>query len=117
MHAIAQEFMSEPNPFGWMSDEMARAIGVAAARSRTLASRPESWLQHALATEGDGWVGGEKAPLATGNYERLFVDGVMIQLWDGESWRSEGATKPHWRQVGDYPSWRGLQVGAGQTTT
>ena len=108
MQAFAQKVVVEPNPFGWMSDEMACAIGAAAARTRTLASTPQSWLQHALATAGDGWSGGEMTPQAKGSYERLFVDGVYVQRWDGELWWSEGATMPHWRQVGDYPSWRCL---------
>lgn len=110
MKAFAKEFKTELNPFGWMSAEQARAIGESHARTRKLASTPESWLQHALATAGDGWVSGEQRPKTTGGYERLFVDGVLVQRWDGESWWSEGSTVPHWRQVGDYPAWRVIQA-------
>ena len=38
-----------------------------------------------------------------------------MQYWDGEFWLTREG-KPHWRQVGDYPAWRGFarELHAGQ---
>lgn len=70
---------------------------------------PEKWLEGA---KGDGWVSGNIAPTANGDYERFFLDGAYIhQFFDGV-WHSKSygnsANKPHWRQVGDYPCWRSV---------
>lgn len=59
------------------------------------------------------WLDGTTAPVRPGFYERHFTDSEIIgdltmQYWDGECWRSRPESKPHWRQVGDYPAWRGL---------
>ena len=64
------------------------------------------------------WFPGDTAPMYKGMYERHFSDGVDKQYWNGKSWYAvtirtkEGAeyiaTVPHWRQVGDYPMWRGV---------
>ncbi|MDD2741284.1 MAG: hypothetical protein PHV02_03365 [Rhodocyclaceae bacterium] len=80
---------------------------------------PSSWIaianerapQSASVTE---WFSGETAPGVTGYYERHFTDGNVIQWWDGKEWRSHNphelkGSAPHWRQVGDYPYWRGLK--------
>jgi hypothetical protein len=58
------------------------------------------------------WFGGEVHPVRTGWYERQFTDGVYRQWWDGEYWRNRPSGTAHWRQVGDYPCWRGLAVKA-----
>lgn len=53
-------------------------------------------------------------PERTGSYERHFtasseLGDATMQWWDGALWRVGGADGlPHWRQVGDYPAWRGL---------
>ena len=54
------------------------------------------------------WFCGEVAPVHIGFYQRYFVDGVFMQFWDGATWRGRKNGVPHWRQVGDYPAWRGL---------
>ena len=61
------------------------------------------------------WISGEEAPVRVGWYERHFTDSMMaggekwsMQYWDGEYWRAKPECIPHWRQVGDYPCWRGL---------
>jgi len=58
------------------------------------------------------WLPGHIAPAYVGIYERHFTDGNDIQHWDGDKWRvchANGVRGPaHWRQVGDYPAWRGL---------
>lgn len=60
------------------------------------------------------WYDGTTHPARPGYYERHFTDSLTIsgtasiQYWDGEFWSAEQGWKPHWRQVGDYPAWRGL---------
>ena len=66
------------------------------------------------------WHPGTVAPAHVGWYERHFTDSticepsVSMHYWDGLRWLTEQG-KPHWRQVGDYPAWRGstrnLRVG------
>lgn len=59
------------------------------------------------------WFDGTTAPTLPGWYERHFTDSPRIghatmQWWDGEFWRAHPEWAMHWRQVGDYPAWRGL---------
>jgi hypothetical protein len=59
------------------------------------------------------WFDGTTAPTRPGWYERHFTDSMVIgdatmQYWDGEFWRNRPHGTAHWRQVGDYPAWRGL---------
>jgi hypothetical protein len=59
------------------------------------------------------WFDGMTKPVRVGWYERHFTDSMSIgilsmQYWDGECWRVRPDGQPHWRQVGDYPAWRGL---------
>lgn len=59
------------------------------------------------------WIDGTQAPVRVGYYERHFTDSptiglVSMQYWDGEFWRTSTYGTAHWRQVGDYPCWRGL---------
>jgi hypothetical protein len=59
------------------------------------------------------WYDGTTHPARPGIYERHFTDSMSIgmasmQYWDGRQWLIRGTDKPHWRQVGDYPAWRGL---------
>lgn len=59
------------------------------------------------------WIDGTQAPVRVGYYERHFTDSPTIgfasmQYWDGSQWLIHGTQKPHWRQVGDYPAWRGI---------
>lgn len=58
------------------------------------------------------WFDGTTKPVRIGYYERHFTDSPVIgaasmQYWDGEVWRTSHGMA-HWRQVGDYPAWRGL---------
>jgi hypothetical protein len=55
------------------------------------------------------WYCGHMAPVHHGWYERHFTDGTYFQYWDGIAWRMQERCAPHWRQVGDYPAWRGLK--------
>ena len=79
---------------------------------------PIKWLEVASArcpklpftTE---WLPGTVAPVRVGFYERHFTDSAFIgnasmQYWDGEYWRARPGSAAHWRQVGDYPAWRGI---------
>lgn len=59
------------------------------------------------------WFDGTTHPVRVGFYERHFTDSMTIgtasfQYWDGKCWRSRPENPPHWRQVGDYPAWRGI---------
>lgn len=58
------------------------------------------------------WIDGTQAPVRVGYYERHFTDSLIIcdsvQYWDGEAWMWRPGAPPHWRQVGDYPAWRGI---------
>lgn len=61
------------------------------------------------------WFDGTTAPVRLGWYERHFTDSPNIgdstmQYWSGKCWMSHPMEKPHWRQVGDYPAWRGLDA-------
>lgn len=81
---------------------------------------PQDWLT--VANERSpklpfttGWICGTEAPARIGWYERHFTDSTMeggekwsMQYWDGEFWRRGPNQAAHWRQVGDYPCWRGL---------
>ena len=84
---------------------MANDVCAATTARRYVAGNPTDWLNH-VAKDGGGWIGGEIAPTSPGEYERMFTDGMLVQLWDGASWWSKGASRPHWRQLGDYPCWR-----------
>lgn len=87
---------------------------------------PQEWLavveRLRPRTEGlTDWFPGDVTPAHQGWYERFFTDSTAIasghsmQYWDGQSWLIE-AGRPHWRQVGDYPAWRGItrKLSAGQ---
>jgi hypothetical protein len=68
------------------------------------------------------WFNGLTAPMRPGWYERHFTDSPVIgdasmQWWDGACWYIEPYGLPHWRQVGDYPAWRGLAKGQKQKGT
>lgn len=79
---------------------------------------PVSWV--AIANERSPrtasvteWFAGDTKPEVEGYYERHFTDGNSLQWWDGRLWRAHNpdetkGSAPHWRQVGDYPCWRGL---------
>lgn len=57
------------------------------------------------------WFPGTVAPARSGPYQRCFTDGVYVHWFDAErgTWHHDRkASPPHWRQVGDYPAWRGL---------
>ena len=59
------------------------------------------------------WYDGNTSPAREGYYERHFTDSPIIgfasiQYWDGSSWLVKKGGLRHWRQVGDYPAWRGL---------
>lgn len=80
---------------------------------------PSEWVNLANklhpSTEGlTAWLPGDVAPVHAGLYERFFTDGKLMQQWDGQHWLAT-LDKPHWRQVGAYPAWRGaskpLQAG------
>jgi aromatic ring-cleaving dioxygenase len=80
---------------------------------------PAKWLQITIERtrrrEGlTDWYPGTVSPVHIGMYERHFTDSqinrpeVSWHWWDGKSWLSGPNGTPHWRQVGDYPAWRGL---------
>lgn len=54
------------------------------------------------------WFCGNTQPARVGCYQRIFTDGVFHHWWDGECWLGWEGGMAHWRQVGDYPAWRGL---------
>lgn len=58
------------------------------------------------------WFNGKTAPVRVGWYERMYTDGLFRHYWDGQVWRARPEDPPHWRQVGDYPLWRGLRRSA-----
>lgn len=79
---------------------------------------PQSWLTIAnerapRSQSVTDWFAGDTKPEIPGYYERHFTDGTTLQWWDGSQWLAHdpdelrGST-PHWRQVGDYPCWRGM---------
>ena len=53
------------------------------------------------------WFPGDTKPPHVGWYDRLFTDGVFRHYWDGYLWLLDVNGLEHWRQVGDYPCWRG----------
>ena len=79
---------------------------------------PQSWLiianERAPKSQSvTEWFSGDTTPETNGYYERHFTDGTMLQRWDGNVWRVHNPAEKrgcaaHWRQVGDYPCWRGL---------
>lgn len=74
---------------------------------------PRHWLSVAVKRHEvnySPWLPGDIAPVRVGWYERCFTDGTVRHYWDGAKWRPyKGTFAPeHWRQVGDYPAWRGL---------
>jgi hypothetical protein len=83
----------------------------------TVTIDPNEWLtaanQRAPKVRGKTpWFPGATQPDKCGWYERHFTDstlcGPFFHYWDGEFWSAQQGGKPHWRQVGDYPAWRGL---------
>lgn len=80
---------------------------------------PKRWLVTANARRPKlpnttDWYPGTARPARVGWYERHFTDSPLIgdatmQYWDGEFWRRSPTGAAHWRQVGDYPAWRGLK--------
>lgn len=66
------------------------------------------------------WFDGTTAPSRAGWYERHFTDSTVIepdasmQYWDGDFWRNRPGRTAHWRQMGDYPAWRGLAAPTSQ---
>ena len=90
---------------------------------------PQKWLAVAQRVRPSTigltqWFCGSVAPIHVGWYERFFTDSETIpveasmQYWDGHRWLiSEG--REHWRQVGEYPCWRGAtdRLSAGQVVT
>lgn len=89
-------------------------------RSRPLVLEPVTWREIAARSRPKlarttEWFDGATAPVHPGWYERYFTDSANIgdatmQWWDGEFWRSRPNGAAHWRQVGDYPAWRGLAL-------
>jgi hypothetical protein len=84
---------------------------------------PGDWLRVARfrATKKRGltpWFDGRTKPARRGYYERHFTDSLDIpqwmsmHWWDGKKWLSRKGGLSHWRQVGDYPCWRGLTTAA-----
>ncbi len=60
------------------------------------------------------WFPGTIKPAHKGWYERHFTDSTIVPAhhnmhwWNGKFWSSRKGGEPHWRQVGDYPTWRGV---------
>ena len=54
------------------------------------------------------WYRGDVKPAYKGWYERIFIEGIYRQHWNGRFWSMQKDGFPHWREVGDYPAWRGL---------
>jgi hypothetical protein len=61
------------------------------------------------------WFSGDTHPIREGWYERQFTDGVFRHFWNGAYWSNRINGDPHWRQVGSYPVWRGLNKQYKQT--
>lgn len=55
------------------------------------------------------WISGLEAPVRIGWYDRNYADAMCRTYWNGSQWMTSDAIDafPHWRQVGDYPAWRG----------
>lgn len=69
------------------------------------------------ASTHDSMVRRHERPTEVGWYERHFTDSLIIgdstmHWWDGQVWRNKPDGIVHWRQVGDYPAWRGLSLPA-----
>ncbi len=80
---------------------------------------PVAWLEVANVARPKvqgvtDWFPGTLAPAHIGWYERHFTDSpflpadVSLQYWDGACWLNREG-RPHWRQVGHYPAWRGME--------
>lgn len=84
---------------------------------------PEVWLAVAnerrpKLSQTTEWFSGLIAPVRVGWYERHFTDSMVasdngsmnasMHYWDGKFWSHKDGGISHWRQVGDYPAWRGL---------
>lgn len=80
---------------------------------------PAEWLKVANARAKKTrrvtpWFPGTTRPVRIGYYERHFTDSQIVDAkyslhwWDGLVWRATPNSVAHWRQVGDYPCWRGL---------
>ena len=54
------------------------------------------------------WYPSGTHPVRKGYYDRAYMDGIYRHYWDGIFWRSWHGSDPHWRQIKDYPLWRGL---------
>lgn len=62
------------------------------------------------------WFAGTQKPQHIGWYERYFTGSTIndpassFHYWNGKYWlRTPGElSETHWRQLGDYPAWRGL---------
>ena len=54
------------------------------------------------------WYPPRTHPSRIGYYDRKYSDGVYRHYWNGEYWAQSEHSAPHWRQVNDYPVWRGL---------
>lgn len=72
----------------------------------------ERQIQKSATLEGvTPWFSGLTHPVRQGWYERLLADDLYRHYWNGVHWTVMGEgdiMKPHWRQVGAYPLWRGL---------
>jgi hypothetical protein len=77
---------------------------------------PIEWLAEAnrrhANQEYTPWFVGTTWPSRIGWYERCFTDGTLRQWWNGRAWLTSNLSlaREHWRQVGDYPAWRGLMT-------
>jgi hypothetical protein len=85
----------------------------------TPTSSPSTWLGHIMGCLKcaaaaahkpcyTGWISGDEKPATDGWYERLFTDGHFRHWWNGKTWSTLKDGPPHWRQIGDYPCWRGM---------
>ena len=75
----------------------------------------KTWLAHVCAhayPNLTAWFCCDVAPARPGYYERYYTDGIHRHFWDGKFWKASPMSAPHWRQVGDYPAWRGLAAPA-----
>lgn len=73
----------------------------------------KEWVKEAIrrhSQEVTPWFDGATHPSRVGYYDRCFTDGTIRHYWNGSVWMESSLTlaRPHWRQVGAYPCWRGL---------
>lgn len=73
---------------------------------------PADWIAVAIRRHDENptpWFPGDVSPARVGWYDRCFTDGTFRHWWDGTKWMCSNLSLavPHWRQVGDYPCWRG----------